>query len=115
MADPLDVVPIGVEDVCGVVVRVVLSADSRRAVIGSSCREPHHVEPVDGVAIGTGEGDVRAADRVAASDSEVEPAVVREVVPSGDAKEAPAAAAPPVAAPKVEPEPPSNFGTAGVP
>jgi D-alanyl-D-alanine carboxypeptidase len=45
-----------------------------------------------------------------------QPTVVREVVPAGDAEEAPAAAAPPVAAPKkVAPEPPSNFGTVGAP
>ena len=79
VADALDVVAVGVEDVGGVVVRVVLRAEPGRAVVAPARGDRRLVEPVDGLAIVALEGDVRAADGLAAPDPEVEPAVVGEV------------------------------------
>ena len=79
MADRFDVVAVGVEDVGGVVARVVLSTDPWRAVVASTEGECVRVEPLDGLAIGAGERDVRPSDRVAPSDPEVEAVLVREV------------------------------------
>jgi hypothetical protein len=54
----LDVVPIGVEDVRGVVGRVVLRAQRRRPVVASACRQRRVVEGLDGLPVVRGEGDV---------------------------------------------------------
>jgi len=79
VADRLDVVPVGIEHVGGVVVRVVVRTETWRAVVAPSRLEGCGVERVDGGAVVAIERDVRAADRIPPTDPEVETAIVREV------------------------------------
>ena len=58
VTDSLDVVPVGIEDIRAVVVRVVMLAHARRAVVRSARRERRGVELVDGRAVVCRQGDV---------------------------------------------------------
>jgi hypothetical protein len=61
VADRLDVVAVGVEDVRAVVVRVVDRSLPRRTVVGGACFERGGVEPVDALTVVGAKGDVQSS------------------------------------------------------
>ena len=64
MADGLDVVAVGIEDEGAVVVRVIMRAKARSAVVAAASIHCRAVESVDVGAGGGGEGDMKAAFRL---------------------------------------------------
>src|SRR5215211_8536487 len=70
MADSLNVVTVRIEDVCAVVVGVVLRSETRRTVVAAARGERRGVKRIDGCAVWRGEGDVQCR-RFAFRDEEV--------------------------------------------